>query len=48
MKPYIKIKFDSEDITDKIFYISYEELIEMIEKKTKFEDINIIDVEVYG
>ena len=48
MKPTIKITFQVEDITDKIFYISYEELIEMIEKKTKFENMNIIDVEVYG
>ena len=39
MKPSIKITFQVEDITDKIFYISYEEIIEMIEKKTKFVDI---------
>jgi hypothetical protein len=48
MKPTIKITFDSEDRNDEIFYISYEELIEMIEKKTKLEDIDIIDVEVFG
>lgn len=47
MKPTIKITFDSEDRRDEVFYITYEEIVEMIEKKTKFKDIDIVDIEVF-
>ena len=43
MKPTIKITFDSEEKTDEVFYISYEDILELINKK----DINIIDVEIF-
>lgn len=47
MKPTIKITFDSEDRRDEVFYITYEEIVEMIDKKTKFKDIDIVDIEVF-
>ena len=43
MKPTIKITFDSEDKKDEVLYISYEDILEMINKK----DVDIIDVEIF-
>ena len=43
MKPTIKITFDSEGKKDEVLYISYEDILEMINKK----DVDIIDVEIF-
>ena len=51
MKPTIKITFDSENKEDEVFFISYEEIIEMIKEKYSYCDVDtmdIIDVEVFG
>ncbi len=51
MKPTIKITFDSENKENEIFYISYEEIKELIKEKYSHCDVDamdIIDVEVFG
>lgn len=47
MKPTIKVVFDSEDRRDDVYYITYEEIVEMIKKRTFSYDIDIVDIEVF-
>jgi len=43
MRPTIKIVYDTLEKDDNVFYISYEKLLELIDK----EAVDIIDVEIF-